>query len=167
MFHVRFLCRDQFRIWFSISPSQSGTNHCLTFLSFVSGFVYLLSVFFWVASLVGCASLSSAESKKRCFCIVPFVLASFVCCFTFVLFVCLGGLFVCLQSSKQTRHDQCLSLMQRCVLVGSLTLQCGVPSSINRLVRLGRYLLAPVKTRSRTKNESIMINDYAWCCGAS
>ena len=86
----------------------------------------------------------------------------FVC-----LFVCLGGLFVCLQSSKQTRHDQSLSLMQRCVLVGSLTLQCGVPSSINRLVRLGRYLLAPVKTESRKRNESNMINDYAWCGGAS
>ena len=168
MLHVRLLCSDQFRIWISTSPSQSGTNHCLAFLSFV--LESWLCLFAWLIFLIwfiGWLWQIICWKQKTLFLHRLVCLASFVCCFTFVLFVCLGGLLVCLQSSKRTRHDRCLSLMQRCILVGSLTLQCGVPSSINRLVRLGRHLLAPVKTKSRKRNESNMINDYAWCGGAS
>ena len=49
--------------------------------------------------------------------------------------------------------------MQRRVLVASLGLQCGLPSWINRPVRIGWCLLASVGAKSRKRSKPNVIND--------
>ena len=72
-----------------------------------------------------------------------------------------------LRNSLQARNDHWLSLMQRRVLVASLGLRCGLPSWINRPVRIGRHLLASIETRNGKRSKPKMINDCAWCGGTS